>query len=931
MEENLNNKEIPLSEVLLKYEKKWHTLSNERILKILKTNQNTGLSTKEAQKRLEEFGKNILPKPKKPNIFLIFLKSFLDPLSIMMAIAGITSLIIGLVSNDFQPADKAGLVIVVVIILTNSFIATVQEWKSENQKISLSEKQQKALVLRDGKKTTIDIEELVPGDIIFSKSGDSVPADSRIIDNQLLKVDESALTGENEAVEKVDDIIKEAEIVLGDQKNIAFMSTLVVEGKMVGVVFNTGKESEIGKIASNISESKRVKTPLEKKVTKLTFFIGIVSVILGILIFGVAFSLKNRADFPEDMKSIYKQMLLAVSSAISVIPESLTIIVKICLMVATKKMAKKHVLIKKPKSIESLGNVNVICSDKTGTLTQNKMFVDGLYVHGQEQDLKEYDITNQNDLINCMALCNDAFIGRKKEKVGSATELALIEYLIANKINYLNLRKTNKRLDEIPFDSKRKIMSTVCEVDGNIVAYTKGAMDYLLPNCKHILEGDKVRPIEDKDIENIKSQLMIFAKKGMRTLGLAKKDLKDLDDEFENKLVFIGLVAIIDPPREEVAHSVKEAHDAGVRVIMITGDHKVTAFEIASRLGIADEEHQDVITGQDISTLSEEELRIKLKTTNVFARVNPEHKAMIVDILQADSNIVAMTGDGVNDSPSLVKADVGIAMGITGTEVSKEVSDVILSDDNFKSIISGINSGRNVYEKIKYSISFLVAANISQVLTILLILGIYQTTALNSVNVLFHIFVVETIVAIPIGMQRERSGVMLNPPPTHKKESLLKGIIIQICLTTFFNTLFAVLSYWITHIYLNGQDTKLIHDYAKGGVYIVIMFSPIFYAILFNNRFLPIINAHKVTIVDKYKPNKWLLILMFVAILLTILTMLPFDALNEFFDFKTVDLDICLLLIYILFVALVPICIWSSYRLITYIMCKSQNNSKKIN
>ncbi|QBQ07342.1 Ca2+-transporting ATPase [Spiroplasma gladiatoris] len=932
MQENLNKNTTSLADRIDKYSKKWHALSNERILKILESNQITGLSSKEAQKRLDEFGTNCLPKPKKPNLVKIFFKSFLDPLSIMMAIAGLVSLIIGLI-NQLEAPDIAGLVIICVIILTNSFIATIQEYKALNQKEAIKNNSVQAIVLRDSKQIKISIEEIVPGDIIYTKSGDYVPADCRIIENQMLKVDESALTGENEAVDKVDEILDENQLVLGDQKNIAFMSTLVIEGKMKGVVFNTGRESEIGKIATKISETKKKKTPLEKKVAKLTLIIGIISIILGTIIFTIAYLNNSKIN-----ESVYQLLLVAVSSAISIIPESLTIIVKICLMIATKKMATKNVMIKKPKSIETLGNINVICSDKTGTLTQNKMFVDSLYFNNKVFNSKDLDLT-EDPLVRCMALCNDAIINKKGEKIGNATDLALVSLLVEQKINYLTMRRKYKRVDEVPFDSKRKVMSTVNLIDsenGQYVAYTKGAMDYLLPNCKHIVDGKDVRPINDDDIANIKDQLLRFAKKGMRTLGFAKKDLEKIDLEqdyqYEDKLVFMGLVGIIDPPREEVKHSVQEAHDSGVRVIMITGDHKVTAFEIASRLGIADETYNDVITGAEIETLSREDLKNKLNQTNVFARVNPEHKALIVDLLQDQNNIVAMTGDGVNDSPSLVKADVGIAMGITGTEVSKKVSDVILTDDNFKSIISGINSGRNVYEKIKYSISFLIAANISQVLTILLVLGIFGQLALNSVNILFHIFVVETIVAIPIGMQSERNGVMLNPPPTHKKESLFKGILVQIILTTFFNTFFAVLNFAIAEIYMNNFNVSLSAEqlknfatgYAKAGAYICIMFSPIFYAILFNNKFMPILNSNKKVVVDKYKPNKWLIILITFSIIITALTMLPFEGLNVFFDFKTYNLPAGLAAIFVINTLLVPLFIFITNWSFTKILARQK-------
>ncbi len=384
-----------------------------------------------------------------------------------------------------------------------------------------------------------------------------------------------------------------------------------------------------------------------------------------------------------------------------------------------------------------------------------------------------------------------------------------------------------------------------------------------------------------------------FAKRGLRVLGFSQKDITEEKQRYENNLTLLGCVAIIDTPRKEVKTSIEEAKSGGIRVIMITGDHKITAFEIASRLGIVDENFDGVLTGQDINELSNEQLKERLKRTNVFARVNPEHKALIVDLLQEDNNIVAMTGDGLNDSPSLVKADVGISMGITGTEVAKGVSDVILADDNFKSIVSGVNSGRNFYEKIKYSISFLIAANISQVLTLLLILAINQDIALNSVNILFHIFIIETIVAVPIGMQKERRGVMKNPPPTHKKESLLKGIRSQIIITT----LFAVLNYEIA-VWWFKEDIQAAAKFGKTGVYMAIMFSPIFYSILYNNLFLPIKSTRQNKEVNKYRPNKWLLILMIVAFIFTTLTLIPVDKVNMFFDFTTVGLNPWLALIF---------------------------------
>lgn len=468
------------------------------------------------------------------------------------------------------------------------------------------------------------------------------------------------------------------------------------------------------------------------------------------------------------------------------------------------------------------------------------------------------------------------------------------------------------------------MMTSLNLIDDKKVVYSKGALDYVLKNCTYKLINGVKTPLTEENKVIILKTIDKFANQGLRLLGLAYKELTVRKERYEKEQIFLGALGIIDPPRPEVFEAVQIAHQAGIRVIMITGDHKVTAHVIASRLGIVDEEHNDVITGQEIEDLSIDDLRERLKTTNVFARVNPDHKAKILDILQSDKNIVAMTGDGVNDSPSLVKADVGIAMGINGSEVAKEVSDVILSDDNFKSNISGVNSGRNVYEKIKYSISFLIAANLSQILTILLILAIDKDIALNSVNILFHIFIVETIIAIPIGMTKERKGVMNNKPPINKKEIILKGIIIQIFLTTLFNSLFSILNYQLTFLLLDNNIYA--QDYAKAGVYIGIIFGPIFYSILYDNKFLPIQINNKTENKDKYKINYFLVGFMLMAIVVTMITLLPFDSMNVFFDFKTVNLIWYLWVIYFINSLVQPIFIFFSYNLYKIVEYKIKIN-----
>lgn len=906
----------------------WYQLSNESIYEKLEVDPNKGLSKEEVLKRQEIFGKNILPSSKKPSILIIFLKTFLDPLSMIMMLAGFLSLIISLVSGGLTAPDIVGLIIIALIVFINSIIATVQEVKSQNYISSLDSKgKQKILALRGWTKQEVYVEDLVPGDIVYVNAGDFVPADIRIIDNQMALIDESALTGENEPVLKFSEIIDSNNLVLGDQKNIAFMSTLVMEGKLLGVVFGTGSESQIGKIATKITAHKKEKTPLENKVIKLTTIIGLVSIILGVILFVISWFMRDELSL--NMRPWNKLMLIAVSAAISIIPESLTIIVKICLMIATKKMVRKNVIIKNPKSIETLGNINVICTDKTGTLTQNKMTVDKVFCNFREYEINKIKYTDNKELFNCISLCSDAIV--TKTKIGSPTELATIDLALKAEVNYLKIRKTNKRLDEIPFDSKRKMMTTLNLVEGQKTVYSKGALDYLLKNCTHKLIDGEVTLLTENDREIVATTLNKYASQGMRVLGLATKTISKPKERYENSLIFLGVVAIIDPPRPEVKEAVQIARDGGIRVMMITGDHKITAYEIANRLGIVDDEHNDVITGQEIEELSPEDLKEKLKTTNVFARVNPDHKAVIVKYLQEQKNIVAMTGDGVNDTPSLVKADVGISMGLSGTEVAKEVSDVILADDNFKSIISGVNSGRNVYEKIKYSISFLVAANISQMITILLILAINKNLALGSVNILFHIFIVETIIAIPIGMERERKGVMKNKPPLNKKESILKGIILQITLTTLFNSFFAILNYQLALIMVH-ETPEIAAEFAKTGVYIAIIFGPIFYALIYNNTFLPIKYKKRSEKVDKYKFNYYLLAFMILAILVTAITLLPIQSLNSFFEFRTVGMPLYMLFAFFASALIQPFFIYSSYLFIKWaVSCyEAKRKSKEI-
>ncbi|MGL5268554.1 MAG: cation-translocating P-type ATPase [Spiroplasma sp.] len=883
--------------------KRWYAMSNEEICKTLKVNPKVGLTNEKAKIILETNGPNKLDEAKETNPFIVFLKTFVDPLAIIMLLAGFLAIILPLaVGQNIEKTEIPGIVVIFSVVFTNSIIATCQELRARNSLNALkSMTEQKVVVLREGKQQEINVEKLVHGDIVYLESGKFIPADIRIIEAPKLKVDESTLTGESIPVEKISDILDIEEPMLGEQINIGFMSTFVTNGKAIGIVVATGKDSVVGQIASSITTLKNKKTPLQNKLIQLTFWISMIAFIMATGIFFLQYFASSHSISKTD--KLNSSLLFSLSAGIALIPESIMIIVTISLSLSAKKMVSRNVVVKTFNAIETLGAIDIICSDKTGTLTQNKMTIEKLFLNGKILEWEEFKYFNKSKqswhFVNGFVLCSDA-ISEANNKIGDPTEIALTNWAHNYKISEIKIRNQFKRIDEIPFNSERKLMTTVNQIKDKKIVYVKGALDKLLNLCSKIYLNDKIIPLTKEMKEEIFQNTIPLLEKALRVLGLATKELKPNDknneETYENDLIFIGSVAMMDPPRKEAKLAVVRALDSGIRVIMITGDHKITALAIGKRIGIVNHKYNEALTGSEIDKLNDQELKERLTKVSVFARVNPEHKTRIVEILQSDKLIVAMTGDGVNDAPSLTKADVGIAMGITGTDVAKESANAILTDDNFATIISGVREGRNIYEKIKRSIAFLLGANFAQIFTILFILLFSAITnqdgkiiALGNINVLWHIILVETLLALPIALGHSREQVM-SYSPRNKNESIFRWILNEIVSITFFNTLFAIIAFLIGY-YLIGNDLSIVNidgveineriKLSSLAAYVVIIFAPIFYASITQTRNYTVFVPKEKR--EKIKINEWLLGAIIISFILNIITLFV-PGLNFFFN-----------------------------------------------
>ena len=763
--------------------KKFFSKTYEETLKEFNVSK-SGLTEKQAKENLDKYGYNELTQKKRATVWEVFFSQFKDLLVIILIIAALISMATG---------DAESTLVIIAVITLNAVLGTVQHFKAEQSLDSLKAlSSPTAKVIRDGKKIEIPSKEVVPGDILMLEAGDMVAADGRIIENFSLQVNESSLTGESESVNKFVDVIESEEVALGDQKNMVFSGSLVTYGRALVVITSTGMNTEIGKIANLMEETQEKATPLQVSLDDFSKKLAIG--ILGVCV--IVFFLSLRTNSPLD------SLMFAVALAVAAIPEALSSIVTIVLAIGTQKMAKENAIVKKLRAVEGLGSVSVICSDKTGTLTQNKMTVKKAFVNNRFIDGEELNVEDvvENYLLKSSILCNDATSKDGKE-IGDPTEVAFVNLGHKLSISELELRDTYERLAEVPFDSDRKLMSTLHFFDDKYIMFTKGALDVLLDRTKFIKTSDSVRNITYEDKQSILNANKELSENGLRVLAFAYREFpenKDITMEDEENYTFIGLISMIDPPREESAAAVADCIVAGIKPVMITGDHKITASAIAKQIGIL-RDGDRAMEGVELDKMSDEDLRNNVEHISVYARVSPEHKIRIVRAWQDKNQIVAMTGDGVNDAPALKQADIGIAMGITGTEVSKDAASVILTDDNFATIVKSVANGRNIYRNIKNSIKFLLSGNASGILSVLYTSLLALPMPFKAVHLLFINLLTDSLPAIAIGMEPAQGDLLKEKPRARNagildkkfvKEIVFEGLVIAIfTMLAFYNGL----------------------------------------------------------------------------------------------------------------------------------------------
>lgn len=734
----------------------WYQKTGEEALKHFDVTTD-GLSSEQAAERLKKDGKNVLAEGKKKTVLQVFLGQFADLLVLILIAAAIVSMFSGNIEST---------IVIFAVIIMNAILGTAQHVKAEKSLDSLkSLSSPSAKVIRDGQKIEIDSKNVVAGDIIVLEAGDLVVADGRIIRNYSLQVNESSLTGESTNVDKNDETLS-GETPLADRANMVFSGSLVTYGRALVLVTETGMNTEIGHIASLMNSAKEKKTPLQQSLDKFSGRLAIIIMVICAVVFGLSL---------WQGKTIIDSLMFAVALAVAAIPEALSSIVTIVQAMGTQKMAKENAVIKDLKAVESLGCVSVICSDKTGTLTQNKMTVQRIYINGESIREEELDIRLESHrrLIYDMVLNNDSSIVDGKG-IGDPTEYALIETSRSIGLDENIIRDTLGRVEEVPFDSDRKMMSSKYRLHGVPHILTKGALDSILDRCVSIATKDGVRPITDEDKKIILDQNNKYSEEGLRVLTFAYKESDEaLSVETEYNYTFLGLVAMIDPPREESKAAVADAIRAGIKPIMITGDHKITASAIAKQIGIM-RDGDMAVTGMELDAMNDEELDRVLEKISVYARVSPENKIRIVEAWQRKGNIVSMTGDGVNDAPALKKADIGVAMGITGTEVSKDAASMILQDDNFATIIKAVANGRNVYRNIRNSILFLLSGNMAAIITVLFTSIMALPVPFEPVHLLFINLLTDSLPALAIGMEKPEDGLLSQKPRDPNKGILTK-------------------------------------------------------------------------------------------------------------------------------------------------------------
>ena len=777
--------------------KDYYKLSVDETLNELNADS-AGLSSERAAERLAQYGPNKLKEAEKPGFRKRFLTQMKDPMLIILLAAAGVSALTGAIAGESEWAET---IIILAVVLLNAVLGVLQESKAEAAIEALQTMTAATCkVLRDGKMAVLHSDELVPGDVVLLEAGDAVPADGRIIESASLKIEEAALTGESVPVNKMLDALgaaqKQADVPLGDRKNMCYMGSTVVYGRGKTVITATGMSTEMGKIAGVLSNTKDEQTPLQRKLDELGRLLS--KMVLGICVFIFAFNLfMARGELTASghaLEAVLKTFMVAVSLAVAAIPEGLATVVTVVLSIGVTKMSRENAVIRRLTAVETLGCTQVICSDKTGTLTQNKMTV-------------VEHIGETLSVASAMALCSDAVLNDEDQAEGEPTECALVNFACSVGAKKRDLEKKSPRIDEAPFDSARKMMSTVHKSGEDFVQYTKGAPDALLSRCTHYFESGKILPMTDAKRREILNSNKAMADRALRVLAVAKRDWAEKPENnapeyLERDLVFLGLTGMIDPIRPEVKAAIAECRGAGIRAVMITGDHRDTAVAIAKELGIITDESQ-AVTGAELDRFSDEQLRERVTEYGVYARVQPEHKTRIVQAWKARGAVTAMTGDGVNDAPSIKSADIGIGMGITGTDVTKNVADMVLADDNFATIVVAVGEGRRIYDNIRKAIQFLLASNMSEVLGIFCA-TLMGFTLLNPVHLLFINLVTDCFPALALGMEKAEPDVMNRPPRNSREGIFAGGLLGDIIYQGILVTALTILSYWMGNFFETG-------------------------------------------------------------------------------------------------------------------------------
>ena len=858
---------------------KEYLASAEEVLEEQSTSAASGLTAAEAQSRLASVGPNKLDEEEKTPMWKRFFEQMGDPMVIMLLVAAAISVITGFIQGEPEWADAA---IILSVVILNSVLGVIQEAKSEQALEALQEMSAaQSKVIRDGKMVHMASSELVPGDVVLLEAGDSVPADCRVIESASMKIEEAALTGESVPVEKHADVISLAEgtddVPLGDRKNMCYMGSTVVYGRGRAVVVGTGMNTERGKIAAALTSAKKELTPLQMKLNELSGILTKLVLAICVIIFAVDI-VRHFGELGSNPAMMLDTFMVAVSLAVAAIPEGLVAVVTIVLSMGVTKMSRRQAIIRKMTAVETLGCTQIICSDKTGTLTQNKMTV-----------VKHELAADEDKFLAGMALCSDAkYDAEKGEAVGEPTECALVND--AAKAGMTDLDSQRPRIGEAPFDSGRKMMSVVVkDVDGDYEQFTKGAPDVVIGLCTHVYDNGQVVELTDERREQILAANKAMADQALRVLALANRTYAEAPTDFspealEHDLVFCGLSGMIDPVRPEVTAAIVEAKEAGIRPVMITGDHIDTAVAIAKDLGIVEDASQ-AITGAELDKISDEDFKTRVTEISVYARVQPEHKARIVDAWKSLGNIVAMTGDGVNDAPSIKRADIGVGMGITGTDVTKNVADMVLADDNFATIINAVEEGRRIYDNIRKVIQFLLSANIAEVLSVF-VATLIGFTIFQPVQLLWINLITDSLPALALGMEEAEGDVMKRKPRKASDGVFAGGMGIDIAFQGVIITILVLASFFAGMYFHNGAiELSMLTDGIADpeGVtmaFITLSMVEIFHS--FNMR------SRRASIFSMKTQNKWLWGAAALAVVLTVVPV-EVDFLAEVFGFMTLD------------------------------------------